>query len=52
MFDINEIFDLMEQEPNGEVVGEHGKLIEYRFEPYYDVKVYEDGYEDWYYIGD
>ena len=21
-------------------------------EPYHDVTVYEDGYEDWYYIGD
>ena len=30
----------------------HGKLIEYRFEAYHDVKVYEDGYEEWYYIGD
>lgn len=30
----------------------HGKPIAVRFEPYHDVTVYEDGYENWYYIGD
>lgn len=30
----------------------HGKCIEYRFEAFHDVKVYEDGYEEWFPIGD
>jgi len=30
----------------------HGKLIEYRFDAYHDVKVYEDGYVEKFYIGD
>ena len=30
----------------------HGRLVEYRFDAYHDVKVYEDGYEEKYYIGD
>ena len=30
----------------------HGEVISSRMEPYHDVTVYEDGYEDWYYIGD
>lgn len=30
----------------------HGKLVEYRFDAYHDVKVYEDGYVEKYYIGD
>lgn len=30
----------------------HGKLVEYRFEAFHDVKVYEDGYEEWFPIGD
>lgn len=30
----------------------HGKVVSSRFEPYHDVTVYEDGYEDWLYIGD
>ena len=33
-------------------VGEHGRCIDYRQEPYHDVHVFEDGYEDWLYIGD
>ena len=31
---------------------EHGKLVDFKWEPYHDVYVYEDGYEDRYYIGD
>lgn len=31
---------------------EHGRIIETRFDPYHDVTVYEDGYEERYYIGD
>ena len=31
---------------------EHGRLVLYRFDAYHDVKVYEDGYEEKYYIGD
>ena len=30
----------------------HGKVVETRMEPYHDGTVYEDGYEDWFYIGD
>lgn len=32
--------------------GEHGKCVDYRFEAYHDVHVYEDGYEEWLYIGE
>ena len=31
---------------------QHGKVVDFRQEPYHDVTVYEDGYEDWCYIGD
>lgn len=31
---------------------EHGRVVSRRFEPYHDVTVYEDGHEDWYYIGE
>lgn len=31
---------------------EHGALVEVRQEAYCDVKIYEDGYEERYYIGD
>lgn len=30
----------------------HGRVIERRMEPYHDVIVYEDGYEEWQYIGE
>ncbi len=30
----------------------HGKLVEVRQEAYHDVYVYEDGYEERFYIGD
>ena len=30
----------------------HGRVVETRFEAYHDVTVYEDGHEEWYYIGD
>ena len=30
----------------------HGKVVGSRQEPYHDVTIYEDGYEDWYYLGD
>ena len=30
----------------------HGKVIDFRFDAYHDVTVYEDGYEEKYYIGD
>ena len=30
----------------------HGRVVDGRFEPYHDVTVYEDGYEDWYPVGD
>ena len=31
---------------------EHGKIVKRYFAPYHDVTVYEDGYEDWFYIGE
>lgn len=44
------------QSPNNNCVGfnekRHGKIVSTRFEPYHDVTVYEDGYEERYYIGD
>lgn len=30
----------------------HGRIVKTRFDTYHDVKVYEDGYEERYYIGD
>ena len=30
----------------------HGEVVERRMEAYHDVVVYEDGYEERYYIGD
>ena len=31
---------------------EHGKIVGYRMDPYHDVTIYEDGYEDRFYIGE
>lgn len=33
-------------------VGKHGKVVDFRQTAYHDITVYEDGYEDWFYIGD
>lgn len=30
----------------------HGRITKTRLDPYHDVKVYEDGYEERYFIGD
>lgn len=30
----------------------HGKIVDRRVEPFHDVTVYEDGYEERFYIGD
>ena len=30
----------------------HGKVVGTRMDPYHDVTIYEDGYEERYYIGD
>lgn len=30
----------------------HGAVVSTRFEAYHDVTVYEDGHEEWYYVGD
>lgn len=30
----------------------HGPIIGTRFDAYYDVTIYEDGYEERYYVGD
>ena len=35
-----------------ETTGEHGRCIGYRQEAYHDVHVFEDGYEERFYIGD
>lgn len=35
-----------------EPVKPHGKVVDFRQEAFYDVTVYEDGYEDRFYIGD
>lgn len=51
---IKEIFDFIEN-CDGECSGrngEHGALVDYRFEAYCDVFVYEDGYEERFYIGE
>lgn len=41
-------------DPNSQTPNEklHGKVVGTRMEAYHDVTIYEDGYEDWYYIGD
>ena len=31
---------------------EHCPVVGSRMEPYHDVTIYADGFEDWYYIGD
>lgn len=36
----------------GEPNKPHGEVVERRCLAFYDVVVYEDGYEDWFYIGD
>ena len=41
-----------ELESMPEVVGEHGKCVDYRQEAYHDVHVFEDGHEERLYIGD
>lgn len=35
-----------------EVIGEHGKCVEYRQDAYHDVHIFEDGHEERLYIGD
>jgi hypothetical protein len=35
-----------------EVIGEHGRCIDIRLDAYNDVYVFEDGYEERFYIGD
>ena len=41
-----------EQEPAEYRDPVYGRIVKTRFDPYHDVKVYEDGYEERYYIGD
>ena len=50
--DVSEFFDALEAGETYNKSSPHGKVVDYRFEPYHDVTVYEDGYEDWFYIGD
>ena len=41
------------EEPKTEFVSqEHGRIVKTRFDPYHDVTVFEDWYEERYYIGD
>ena len=53
---LNDLFNYFETEqlPDywGKDPGPHGEVVEYRFDAYHDVKVYEDGYEEFFYIGD
>ena len=54
---INAFFDWCEGRPSDfdncvTKQSEHGKVVDYRMEAYCDVMVYEDGYEERYYIGD
>lgn len=51
---IDEIFDFMEglQDDEEIINNEHGKLVQIRFDAYYDVYIYEDGHEEYFYIGD
>lgn len=45
-----DLFFAYQEEP--ESTSKHGKVVEYRFDAYNDIKVYEDGHEERYYIGD
>jgi len=52
---IEEALDLMDTDPRDLPPlkpGQHGKVVERRWEPFHDVIVYEDGYEERFYIGD
>lgn len=50
--DLDEIFRIIGLKENTTESKEHGKVVEYRQEAYCDVKVYEDGYEERFYIGE
>lgn len=42
----------IEEEPEEYRHPVHGRVVSTRFDPYHDVTVYEDGYEERFYIGD
>lgn len=44
--------EIEEPEPEEFIHPVHGRITKTRLDPYHDVKVYEDGYEERYYIGD
>lgn len=48
---ITDLYDMTDEEFS-RWSSEHGNLVEYRFDAYHDVKVYEDGYVEKFYIGD
>lgn len=52
---INSIFELMDMEADQETgfwLGQHGKVVKREQRAYHDVTIFEDGYEDYDYIGD
>ena len=58
MSEISEIFSALEDAENvpedewNTQVGEHGEIVSFRQEAFYDITVYADGYEDRFYVGD
>ncbi len=38
--------------PESDYQDPHGKIVGHRFDPYHDVTIYEDGYEERFYIGE
>lgn len=56
-----EAWEMMKAWEEGKLEGEpnltpnekiHGKVVERRFGAYHDINIYEDGYEEYIYIGD
>lgn len=52
-FNLNDL-DLIDKEATGEefVDSKHGRIVEVKQIAFYDITVYEDGYEKKFYIGD
>ena len=52
-FNLNDL-DLIDKEATGEefVDSKHGRIVEVKQIAFYDITVYEDGYEKNFYIGD
>lgn len=47
----NDIYEMMMNDVTI-IDKEHGRSVGLRFEPYHDVIIYEDGFEEWIAIGD